>query len=122
MSIDVDSTSAYLRFNLALVFYFLGGSDHQIEVWQVDLALDEFGQGIGLRAGCQASFKQEPPGLCDGLCLRGDNLALAVIYEAHLASYIAVVDWRSVQGSDYPKRLLYPTNRVSTIAFSRKRG
>ncbi|TFK68085.1 hypothetical protein BDN72DRAFT_64469 [Pluteus cervinus] len=113
MSIDVDSTCSYLRFNLALVFYFLRQPDYRIEVWQVDLVLDELGQGIGLRADRQASFKQEPPGLCDTLSLLGDNLAFTVFYKAHLAVYTVLVDWRSAKGSHYSKRILYPSSRHS---------
>ncbi|TFK63530.1 hypothetical protein BDN72DRAFT_319377 [Pluteus cervinus] len=113
MSIDVDSTASYLRFNIALAFYLLRQSDYRIEVWQVDLVLDQHGQGTGLRAVCQVSFKQEPPGICDSLSLLGESLAFTTFYKDHPAVYTVVVAWRSVQGSDYQKQI--PTHQVDMV-------
>ncbi|TFK68087.1 hypothetical protein BDN72DRAFT_64586 [Pluteus cervinus] len=114
MSIDVIPACSYLRFNLALAFYFPRSSGHQLEVWQIDLVLDEHGQGTGLSACCQASFQQEPPGLCDSLSLLGDKLAFTTFYQEHPAVHTVVVDWKTVQGINHPKRVLHPSSRYST--------
>ncbi|TFK64192.1 hypothetical protein BDN72DRAFT_280278 [Pluteus cervinus] len=51
ISVDVDLDSPVLKFNLALFrFEYPLNSEDFIEIWQVDLVVDERGKGVGLTA------------------------------------------------------------------------
>ncbi|TFK62082.1 hypothetical protein BDN72DRAFT_903535 [Pluteus cervinus] len=119
MAVDMDSTSPTLKFNLAASRKFVDFTAHvstaTVEVWQVNLILDGYERGIGLRAERLAMFDQEPPGECRSISLLGEQLAMAIFYSNHHTVYTVVVSWRSVSGPDYPKRMLRPSTEAMCL-------
>ncbi|TFK72876.1 hypothetical protein BDN72DRAFT_284575 [Pluteus cervinus] len=112
MCVDVDLDSPTLKFNLVLVTVEFSGpvDGHQalIEVWQVDLAVDERGKGVALTAsdGPLASFLQEPRGHISSMSLVGDFFAYSISFRPRHNTYAFIVNWKAVLGTEYVKRVV----------------
>ncbi|TFK57822.1 hypothetical protein BDN72DRAFT_866462, partial [Pluteus cervinus] len=101
MCIEVDTESPTLKFHLVLVTveFLPNEGDHQglIEVWQVDLVVNERGKGVALTAGDRplASFLQEPT---------GHIWSMSLVAFTPSVSFAFVVNWKTVHGTKYVKR------------------
>ena len=116
MAIDMDRTSPFLAFNIAFSlcsFEDARPGEHKIQIWHVDLVLDERQRGVGLTCKHVATFPLETDVyLLNALSLLGPHLAFSVHclgYEEPEKTFI--VDWYRANGmSNYPRRLIHPAH------------
>jgi len=114
MAIDMDKASPFLAFNIAFSFCSFEDArpgEHKIQIWHVDLALNERQLSIGLTCKHLATFPLETNiYLLDALSLLGPHVAFSV----HCLGYeepenTLVVDWDRANGkSNYPRCLSHP--------------
>ncbi|KIM43476.1 hypothetical protein M413DRAFT_25840 [Hebeloma cylindrosporum] len=115
MDVDIDRASPFLAFNIAFSFCSLedtrGPMEHKIQVWHVDLVLDERQLGVGLTAQRVATFPLEMDiRILRDLSLLGPHVAFAVRCRRYVEpEKTFVVDWNRANGrSNYPRRLIHP--------------
>jgi hypothetical protein len=92
--IDIDRASPFLAFNIAFSFCSFGVTpgprEHRIQVWHVDLVLDEQQLGVGLTCKHVATFPLETDiYFLNDLSLLGPHVAFSVGIEksaSHLRS------------------------------------
>ena len=113
--IDMDRSSSFLAFNIAFSFCSFGHirdpKEHKIQVWHVDLVLDEQQLGVGLTCKQVATFPLEAEiYLLYALSLVGPHVAFSVRCVGYIQLIKTfVVDWDRANGkSDYPRRLIHP--------------
>jgi len=113
--IDMDRASSFLAFNIAFSFCSFGGirgpGEHKIQVWHVDLDLDEQQLGIGLTCKHVATFPLETDiYLVYALSLLGPHVAFSVRCVGYIQLVKTfVVDWDRANGkSNYPRLLIHP--------------
>jgi hypothetical protein len=116
VAVDMDRTSPFLAFNIAFSFCTFEGPrpmEHKIQIWHVDLVLDERQLGVGLTCKPVAKFPLETDiYLLHALSLLGPHVAFSVRclrYEEPEKTF--VVDWGRANGkSNYPRRLIHPAH------------
>ena len=122
MAIDRDNDSALLAFNLAVSFCSFDNPPPNpkaqgVQIWRVELALNDQQWGIGLTAKHLASFPLEPSVaqiFCQSIdSIHGPYVALSVRYEN--CQQTSIINWKQANGDqmDYPRRLLHlPSSEV----------
>ncbi|TFK64612.1 hypothetical protein BDN72DRAFT_846438 [Pluteus cervinus] len=120
MCIDVDLNSQILKFNLALtnLDWTMDASDRQatLEIWQVNLVVDEQGKGVALKAQSLADFLQEPTGTITSMALVGNLFAYSLHFGLHERTYILIVNWKTIHESNYPKQVVaVPPNAICCL-------
>ncbi|KIM36605.1 hypothetical protein M413DRAFT_285578 [Hebeloma cylindrosporum] len=117
MAIDRDYDSEFLAFNLAISFTLRNSPPpdpkaHSVQIWRVELALDELQRGVGLKAEPLASFPLEhyiDVIYCQSI--RGAHIALSLLGPRHTDRQLTfIIDWKQADGdqTDYPRRLIHP--------------
>ncbi|KIM36604.1 hypothetical protein M413DRAFT_285538 [Hebeloma cylindrosporum] len=117
MAIDRDSDSAFLTFNLAVSFCLSSALSpdpkaRSVQIWRVELALDDQHRGVGLEAQRLASFPLEPSVqgvFCQSIS--GPHLALSLLSVEHEDCQLTfVIEWKQADGgyTNYPRRLVHP--------------
>ncbi|KIM36600.1 hypothetical protein M413DRAFT_285502 [Hebeloma cylindrosporum] len=117
MATDRDSDSAFLAFNLVVSFSLTRTPPPDpkaqcVQIWRVELAVDDQKRGIGLTAEFLASFPLESSvrGIfCQSL--RGPHLALSLLSVGRENCQLTfIIDWKQANGdqTNYPRRLLHP--------------
>ncbi|KIM36619.1 hypothetical protein M413DRAFT_285763 [Hebeloma cylindrosporum] len=117
MAINWDNDSAFLAFNLAVSFCLMNQPPPDpkaqgVQIWRVELALDDQRRGIGLKASHLASFPLEPS--INRICcqsIRGSYIALTLLSDQHEDCQLTfVIDWNQANGDqmNYPRRFLHP--------------
>ncbi|TFK74097.1 hypothetical protein BDN72DRAFT_955962 [Pluteus cervinus] len=107
MSIDIDHTSPYLKFNLALLcFSSYLTTIYEIEVWQVTMELNDRGFGVGLQAKLLNSFSDEPPQWVGSVALQGDNLLCTIFVSPSYRTHVVVLPWKEANSADFLKRAI----------------
>jgi len=113
MAIDRDNDSALLGFNLAVSFCLIDTPSPNpkaqgVQIWRVELALDDQQRGIGLTAERLASFPLEPS-VTKIFCqsIGGPYVALSIGYEN--CQQTSIIYWKQVDGDqmNYPRRLIH---------------
>jgi len=113
MAIDRDNDSALLAFNLAVSFCLIDTPPPDpkaqgVQIWRVELALDDQQRGIGLTVKHLASFPLEPS-VTNFSCqsIGGPHVALSIGYEDYQQT--SIIDWKQADGDqmNYPRRLLH---------------
>lgn len=115
VAIDMDKASPLLAFNIALAFCSSeenrGPKEPKIQIWHVDLLLDEQQLGVGLTCKHIATFPLESDiyFLC-ALSLLGPHVAFSVRCVGYKQlERTFVVDWERANGSlNYSRRLIHP--------------
>ena len=116
MAIDMDRASPFLAFNIAISFCTFEDArpeEHKIQIWHVDLVLDDRQLGVGLTCKRVATFPLETDiYLLNALSLLGPRVSFSIHclgYEEPEKTF--VVDWGRANGkSDYPRRLIHPVH------------
>ncbi|TFK60979.1 hypothetical protein BDN72DRAFT_488726 [Pluteus cervinus] len=116
ISLDLDTSCPSLRFNLAFSLQDIVTPYAQthISVWQVNTVIDDTGS-VALRASCLTAFLPEPQGYVQSLSLLGDSLAYSHTRCEHALT--AVVEWKLIEGPNYPKRIFYPSAGYSSPSW-----
>ncbi|TFK62268.1 hypothetical protein BDN72DRAFT_848855, partial [Pluteus cervinus] len=114
ITLDLDTTSPTLMFNLALSKQnaYTTMPQEPLEVWQVNIVTEKTGRGINLQAVCLKSFFVEPPGWVHSLSLLGGSLAYSHAGSDQLVT--AVVSWTSIEAPNYSKRIFFPAHAECT--------
>ncbi|KIM43459.1 hypothetical protein M413DRAFT_25822 [Hebeloma cylindrosporum] len=122
MAVDIDRASPFLSFNIAFSFSSLedtrGPKEHKIQIWSVDLVLNEQQIGVGLTSKLVATFPLEMDiHFLHDLSLFGPHVAFSVRcvgYEEPEKTF--VVDWDRANGrSNYPRRLIHPADGPEAV-------
>lgn len=112
MSVDVDTNSPTLRFNIAFSLHVARPKKNMVHVWRVDCLLDGNQRVNGLKATPLSSFPHRPMiSSVMKLSLAGPHIAFTAKREdsePHLA-HIFVLDWDRANGDSavYPWRMLH---------------
>ena len=126
MAIDRDNDSAFLAFNLAVSFSLTNTPPPDpeaqgVQIWRVELTLDDEQRGIGLTAKHLASFPFEPSIdriLCQSIS--GPHLALTLLVAEHDDFQLTfIIDWKQADGdqTDYPRRLVHPPDGKEPVCL-----
>jgi len=121
MTIDRDSNSAFLTFNLVVSFCFTDTLLHPngIQIWRVELVLDDQQQGNGLTAIRLASIPVEDSILLmSAMSICGPHLAFSVLsLEFEYLSFI--INWKQADGeARYPRRLIRSPHGTELVCLA----
>ncbi|KIM36612.1 hypothetical protein M413DRAFT_285660 [Hebeloma cylindrosporum] len=127
MAIDRDYDSEFLVFNLAISFTVMTSPPpdpkaQSVQIWRMELALDDQQRGVGLTAKLLGSFPLENyiDGIF-GLSIRGPHVAISLLAPRHTDSHLTfIIDWKQADGDqkNYPRRLIHPPYGKEPLSIS----